>query len=55
MAYDNQPLLLVEEKAALLDEAGERGWIIVSDHDPETAAFTLRRDQGQLVPKPYPI
>jgi len=46
MAYDNRPLLTVEEKGALLGEASESGWSIVSDHDPEVEAFTVRRSKA---------
>jgi len=42
MAYDNQPVITVDEKAELLAEAAAKRWIIVSDHDPEVAAFTVK-------------
>jgi glyoxylase-like metal-dependent hydrolase (beta-lactamase superfamily II) len=50
MAYDNRPVLIVEEKAALLDEICERGWTVVMDHEPAAPAFTLTRDKNRLVP-----
>ncbi len=52
MAYDNQPLVTVEEKEALLAEAFEKGWMVVLNHDPKVAAFTMVRDKGRLTPVP---
>lgn len=41
MAFDNQPVLTVTEKAKLLEEAARNRWIIVPDHDPDLAAFRV--------------
>lgn len=48
MAYDNEPIRLVREKAALLEEAHERGWTVVLDHEPTTPAFVLYREKNEL-------
>lgn len=44
MAYDNQPLVTLTEKRRLLGEAAREGWILVLEHDPETAAIRLEMD-----------
>jgi len=38
MAYDNHPVTTVEEKHAFLDKAAALGQVIISAHDPVTAA-----------------
>ena len=43
MAYDNEPLVTLEEKRTLLAEAAERGWTLISEHDPGSARATVRR------------
>ena len=43
MAYDNEPLVTLEEKRGLLGEAAERGWTLISEHDPGAARATVRR------------
>lgn len=52
MAYDNQPLVTVEEKAALLAEACEKDWVVVLNHDPGVAAYTVTRDKGRFTAVP---
>ena len=42
-AYDNHPLLAIEEKRRLLTEAAERRWIVCFVHDPFTPAAVLRQ------------
>lgn len=42
MGYDLQPLLTMEEKRRLLQQAAEQGWIIVFEHDPYMPACTVR-------------
>ncbi len=42
MAYDNQPLVIIEEKKKLLAQACEQGWILTAPHDPRLSAFALR-------------
>jgi glyoxylase-like metal-dependent hydrolase (beta-lactamase superfamily II) len=43
MAYDNEPLVTLEEKRALLGEATDGGWTLISEHDPNAARATVRR------------
>ena len=45
MGYDIHPGLLIEEKRRLLDQAEREGWILFFEHDPETAACRLSRDE----------
>jgi len=44
MGFDLRPLVVMEEKERLLDEAVERDWIVVFEHDPEVAAARVQRD-----------
>lgn len=48
MAYDNEPLATAAEKAALLEEAGDGGWIVVPDHDPTLEAFRVERGKARF-------
>lgn len=48
MAYDNRPLRTLEEKERLLPRAAAEGWILVLEHDPETCACRLVREDGKL-------
>ncbi|MBI5487486.1 MAG: MBL fold metallo-hydrolase [Deltaproteobacteria bacterium] len=48
MAYDNEPLVTLEEKRALLEEAASRGWVLISEHDPSEAMKTLERATGDI-------
>ena len=50
MAYDLQPLVLLEEKSALLDAAIEHDHVVVFEHDPDVPAARLTRDdRGRAV------
>ncbi len=40
-AFDNEPLVVLEEKRRLLTEAAERRWTVCFGHDPFTPAATL--------------
>jgi hypothetical protein len=42
MAYDNEPVVSVEEKRVLLGEAADRGWALVSEHDRAAPRATVR-------------
>ena len=42
MAYDNEPLVTLGEKRDLLREAAEKGWTLISEHDPGAARATVR-------------
>jgi glyoxylase-like metal-dependent hydrolase (beta-lactamase superfamily II) len=49
-AYDLYPLTSVEEKKQLLAQAVEENWILFLEHDPQTAACTVKDDgSGQVV------
>ncbi len=48
MAYDNRPILTVEEKAALFDEAVAEGWVLVFDHDSKVIASRLQRKGARI-------
>lgn len=50
MAYDVRPLLTLEEKARILEEAVENDQVLVFEHDPSVAAARVRRsDSGRIV------
>lgn len=47
MAYDNQPLVTMEEKRELLNRASEEGWILFFEHDPDgPAARVVQSPKG---------
>lgn len=48
MAYDLQPLTVLEEKTELLAQAAESGWILAFEHDPNIAACTVREVEGEI-------
>jgi glyoxylase-like metal-dependent hydrolase (beta-lactamase superfamily II) len=48
MAYDQQPLLTLDEKKVLLAQALEEDWILVFEHDPKVAACRLTERDGQV-------
>ncbi|GAB4021035.1 MBL fold metallo-hydrolase [Spirosoma koreense] len=41
MSYDVRPLLTMDEKARLLQQAADEDWILVFEHDPVTEAATV--------------
>lgn len=43
MGYDLQPLLTLEEKRRLLNQAAAENWLIVFEHDPQMAACRVRQ------------
>lgn len=45
MAYDLRPLVTLEEKRRVLQEAVDGKWILFFEHDPVTAAVTLRHGE----------
>ena len=45
MGYDNFPLKIIEEKERILPQAAEEHWILLLEHDPGTAALTVRRTE----------
>jgi glyoxylase-like metal-dependent hydrolase (beta-lactamase superfamily II) len=52
MAYDVRPLLTLDEKRALLNEAVENNYLLLFEHDPVVAAATVhRQENGRIVVK----
>jgi glyoxylase-like metal-dependent hydrolase (beta-lactamase superfamily II) len=48
MAYDMQPMLTLEEKQRLLDEAIEHKWRLFFEHDPVTeSGLVVKDDRGK--------
>ena len=45
MAYDNQPLVTIEEKKNILSHAVNENWLLFFEHDPETALGTVMKDE----------
>lgn len=48
MGYDIEPLVTLESKRRVLGRAREEGWLLLFEHDPETAWGRLARD----IPRP---
>ncbi len=44
MAYDNQPLVTIEEKKHVLNQAVKEKWILFFEHDPATVGATVILD-----------
>lgn len=52
MAYDIRPLDTLEEKAWLLENAAEKDWRLIFEHDPSAVCATvLRSENGRIVVK----
>jgi len=49
MAYDNHPIGIMDEKAELLNRAAAKNWILCFEHDPVTAAASIRKDGQKIV------
>lgn len=51
MAYDVRPLLTLEEKARMLNEAADHNYRLIFEHDPKIACATVVRDaqSGRIV------
>ncbi|MFZ2634576.1 MAG: MBL fold metallo-hydrolase [Desulfosalsimonadaceae bacterium] len=49
MAYDNHPIGIMDEKAAFLNRAVAENWILCFEHDPVTAAASIRKDGQKIV------
>jgi len=49
MAYDNHPIGIMDEKAGLLNRAAAENWILCFEHDPVTAAASIRKDNQKIV------
>jgi glyoxylase-like metal-dependent hydrolase (beta-lactamase superfamily II) len=56
MSYDVRPLLTMDEKTQILNQAADEGWILVFDHDPISEAVVVEhtpkgvriREKGRL-------
>jgi hypothetical protein len=47
MAYDNNPLITMNEKNRLLPQAVKEGWVLFYEHDPfRTASTVLVTEKG---------
>jgi glyoxylase-like metal-dependent hydrolase (beta-lactamase superfamily II) len=51
MGYDLEPLLLIEEKRALLEKATREGWYLFFEHDPYMDAATAQPVKGDFAMK----
>ncbi len=51
MGYDNRPLVTLAEKQRHLLNAARQGWIVVFEHDSETAAVRLQECDGTVRPR----
>lgn len=49
MAYDLRPLVTLEEKRKILDQAVDESWILFFEHDPATAAVRVTRTEKGIV------
>ncbi len=45
MSYDVRPLLTLEEKARILEDAANHQHLLIFEHDPQTACAALARDE----------
>ena len=50
MGYDVEPLVTLETKRRILGRAAEEGWLMVFEHDAETAWTRIRHDGRAFVP-----
>lgn len=48
MGYDLRPLTTLEEKKRLLPRAAKEGWTLFLEHDPDTAAITIKETEKGL-------
>ncbi len=46
MAYDTEPVRTIEEKRRLFSDVADRGWVLVSEHDPRDARARIRRGRS---------
>jgi hypothetical protein len=45
MGYDTRPLLTLEEKERILNQAAEENWVILSEHDSTNEGCTLQHTE----------
>ena len=48
MAYDNYPMVLIEEKEKLLSRALKENWILFFEHDSHIAAATIKQAEKNI-------
>ena len=49
MGYDNEPLIIMDEKDAILARAFAGNWILCFEHDPVKAAAGIQKENGRVV------
>ena len=47
MSYDNFPLIIMEEKKNILEQAVRENWILCFEHDPKVPACTVMKDPAK--------
>ncbi len=45
MSYDIRPLITLEEKKKLLENAAREGWVLYFEHDPQTELCTITKNE----------
>jgi hypothetical protein len=56
MGYDTRPLITMEEKSKLLDEAAAKGYILFFEHDPQVECCTVKQtDKGVRIDQTFPL
>ncbi len=53
MGYDLFPLTTLETRHRLYRQAAEENWLIFFEHDPETFAGHLQRENGKYIVRPH--
>lgn len=48
MAYDNEPLITIEEKRAILNKAVAENWVVLFEHDPYIIGATVSYEEGRF-------
>ena len=49
MGYDNNPTIILKEKASFLQRALLENWIMLFEHDPKIPAATLKKEKNRIV------
>lgn len=56
MGYDTRPLITMEEKGKLLDEAAAKGYILFFEHDPSVECCTVKStDKGVRIDRTFSL
>src|SRR5690606_23660520 len=48
MGYDLEPLTIIKEKRAILEEAAQNGWYIYFEHDPYCDLSAIEAEKGDF-------